>query len=312
MRVVFMGTPEFGVATLCALARAHEVVGVFTRPDAISGRGRIAVPSPVKAAAVDLGVPVFEPSSFRDSGSALRVGALGADVVIVAAYGLILPRDVLTAAPLGAINVHASLLPRWRGAAPIQRAILAGDDISGVSIMRMEEGLDTGPYCAQALLPLGTLTAPEATAALAHLGAETLINVMPVVANSSAVWTEQDDSLATYADKVTKADVAIGPDMDADTIVRRVRASMPAAPTRAVIAGKSLTVLNARTDDALLAQAPLAAGTITSTHGAVLLGTTRGVVEVLRVKPDGKAEMDANSWARGVRTLDSASWGAAT
>ncbi len=312
MRVVFMGTPEFGVATLRALARDHDVVAVFTRPDAISGRGRVPVPSPVKSAAHELGLRVFERTSLREPDAAAEIRELHAEIVVVAAYGLILAPDVIEAAPLGAINVHASLLPRWRGAAPIQRAILAGDTAAGVSIMRMEEGLDTGAYCAQATLPLDDLTAPEATAALAELGAETLLHVLPAIAEGSAEWVDQDPALVTYADKVTKADVAISPDLTAATIVGRIRASMPAARSRAVLGGKPLTILNARLAEIPRDQLPVAPGIVSITKSAVLLGSKRGVVEVLRIKPDGKAEMDASAWARGVRDLDGARWEAAT
>ena len=146
MRVVFMGTPEFAVPSLRALAACHDVVAVYSRPDAVSGRGGKTRPSAVTAVATELGLETRCPRPFKDPESLAAFGALEADLLVVAAYGLILPLAVLSATRLGAVNVHASLLPRWRGAAPIQRAIMAGDKITGVSIMRMEEGLDTGPY----------------------------------------------------------------------------------------------------------------------------------------------------------------------
>jgi methionyl-tRNA formyltransferase len=307
LRIVFMGTPHFAEVSLRALASRHDVVAVFTRPDAASGRGRALLPSAVKAAANELGIEVLQPVSLREDDHAAAIRALCADVIVVAAYGAILPVSTLQAAPLGAVNVHASLLPRWRGAAPVQRAILAGDTRTGVSIMRMEAGLDTGPFCLQATLDLDDLNAPEATDALAHLGARALLESLDAIADGSAVWTPQQESLVTYAEKISKADVAVGPDLPAETVVRRVRASMPTAPSRASIGGKPVTLL-----DASLASHDVASGTVACLKDAIVLGTTAGSVLIRRLKPDGKGAMDACAWARGVRTLDGSRWGAAS
>ena len=303
MRVVFMGTPDFAVPSLRALATAHDVVGVYTRPDAVSGRGKATRPSSVKSAAVELGLGVRQPLSLRDADVVAELRALSADIVIVAAYGAILPPSALDSAPLGAINVHASLLPRWRGAAPIQRAILAGDREAGVSIMRMELGLDTGPFCLQMATPTCEFTARELTARLADLGAAALLQAVPSIAEGSAHWTAQDDSLVTYADKITKADVAVGPDQPAAVVAARIRASMPAAPSRVTLAGRGVTLLDARlTDDSL------PGGAAASTQSALLLGARDGAVAVTRVKPDGKSEMDACAWARGIREPETLTW----
>ena len=303
MRVVFMGTPDFAVPSLRALATAHDVVGVYTRPDAVSGRGKATRPSAVKSVAAELGLDVRQPLSLRDADVIAELLALSADVLIVAAYGAILPPSALDAAPLGAINVHASLLPRWRGAAPIQRAILAGDTESGVSIMRMEAGLDTGPFCLQMSTPVGEFTARELTARLADLGASTLLEAIPSIADGSALWTVQDESLVTYADKITKADVSVGPDQPAAIVAARIRASMPAAPSRVTLAGRGITLLDARlTDDTLTS------GAATCTKSALLLGASDGTVAVNRVKPDGKSEMDACAWARGIREPETLTW----
>jgi methionyl-tRNA formyltransferase len=304
VRVVFMGTPEFAEVSLRALAAHHEVVGVFTRPDAASGRGRTLRPSAVKTAALELGYRVFEPLSLRDDDAAATIRDLGADIIVVAAYGVILPVSILEAAPLGAINVHGSLLPRWRGAAPVQRAILAGDAVTGVSIMRMEPGMDTGPYCVQVTLELGDLNAVEAMDALARLGADALVAALPSIADGSARWTPQDESLVTYADKISKSDVALSPDLSAETIVRRVRAAMPTAPSRAVIGGRSVTML-----EAARSTLALPVGEVASTRESVILGAADGSVEVRRLKPDGKSAMDASAWARGIQDLDGDRWG---
>ena len=302
MRVVFMGTPQFAVPSLRALSDCHEVVAVCTRPDAVSGRGSKVRPSAVKIAAAERAIRVLEPKTLRDESLRAELKALAPDVIVVAAYGLILPPEVLGIAPLGAVNVHGSLLPRWRGAAPVQRAILAGDEVAGVSIMRMEEGLDTGPYCVQASVSVAGATARELTATLADVGAGQLIAALSSIADGTAAWTTQDESLATYASKVTKDDVAVGPELEAVEASRRIRASMPASPSKIVLAGRGVTLI-----DAAVAEATLPAGGV-AMRGGLLLGVSDGAIMTTRIKPDGKAEMDVSAWARGVRDLESATW----
>jgi methionyl-tRNA formyltransferase len=303
MRVVFMGTPEFAVPTLRALDRAHEVAAVYTRPDAVSGRGAKTRPSAVKAAALELGIEVRQPRTLRDEAEVEALRELQADVIVVAAYGLILPLDVLKAARAGAINVHASLLPRWRGAAPIQRAILEGDTATGVSIMRMEEGLDTGPYCLQVALELDDLTAGEATSRLAELGAVALVDALPAIVAGTAEWTAQDDRLVTYADKIGKDDVALSPDLAAQNALRRIRASGPTAPARIRIAERGLTVIAAHA-----AESRVVPGGIDARRSGLVLGFSDAAIEVTRVKPEGKGEMEAAAWARGVRDIGESRW----
>ena len=198
MRVVFMGTPDFAVPSLRELASRFEVVLVLTRPDAVRSRGKKLEPSPVKAAALELDIPVMEATRITPEVMD-RLHEAEADIFCVAAYGCILPDEVLNMAPLGIVNVHASLLPRWRGAAPIQRAILAGDERAGISIMRIGHGVDTGAYCAQASCSVAGKTADELTAELAQLGADLLCDTLPALADETAVWTEQDESLVTHA-----------------------------------------------------------------------------------------------------------------
>lgn len=303
MRIVFMGTPEFAVPSLRALSARHDVIAVYTRPDAVSGRGRRVRPSAVKSLAEELGLNVVQPASLRDAEALAELKRYGADIIIVAAYGAILPPQALEAARLGAINVHASLLPRWRGAAPIQRAILAGDDVVGVSIMRMEAGLDTGPYCLQDELPVGESTARDLTARLSDVGASALVRALPSIEAGGALWVAQDEALVTYADKITKDDVAVGPDMLASDVAVRIRASMPAAPSRVLVGGRGVTLLDASPTDE-----PLGPGTIGRTTSALLLGARDGGVAVTRVKPDGKAEMDACAWVRGLHGLETMTW----
>ena len=301
-RVVFMGTPEFAVPSLSALAEACDVALVVTRPDAVRGRGRRLEPSPVKARALELGLPVLEASRMTPEAlEALRAAA--ADVFCVAAYGCILPDEVLTMAPAGCVNVHASLLPRWRGAAPIQRSILAGDERTGVSIMRIGHGVDTGAYCAQASTTVAGKTATELTGELARLGAGLLVETLPAVVGGTAAWVEQDEALVTHAAKISKAELMLDPADPAAENVLRVLASSDAAPARCTVAGRGARVTLAREGEK-----DLASGEVAAARGRVLLGCAEGSLEVLRVKPDGKREMEASAWAAGLRG-DGLSWG---
>ena len=298
MRIVFMGTPDFAVPSLRALATAHDVALVLTRPDAVRSRGKKLEPSPVKAAALELGLPVLEAKRMEpEVVDALR--AARADVFCVAAYGCILPDEVLTMAPLGCVNVHASLLPRWRGAAPIQRAILAGDAEAGVSIMRIGHGVDTGAYCAQASCSVAGKSADELTSELAELGAGLLLEVLPELAAGTVSWTEQDEALVTHAAKIQKAELRLDPAASAADNERRALASSDAAPARCMLAGKPVRVLAARV--APVSGAVLAAGELAIQGGRVLLGCGEGALEVLELKPDGKRAMDAAAWAAGQR-----------
>ncbi|WP_337371343.1 methionyl-tRNA formyltransferase [Parolsenella catena] len=302
MRIVFMGTPEFACPSLSAVSRAHDVVRVVTRPDAVRGRGKRLEPSPVKALAGELGLAVIEASRMTpEVMDELR--AAKADLCVVAAYGCILPDELLDMFPLGCVNVHASLLPRWRGAAPIQRAVLEGDELAGASIMRVVHELDAGAYCAQVSTAVAGKTSSELLDELGHLGAEALVEAIGRIADGTAVWTEQDESLVTYAHKIEKAEMRLDPVDGALVNVRRVLASTDAAPARCEVAGKGVRLMRARTcDDAL------AAGEVLVSHGRVALGCADGALEVLDVKPDGKREMQASAWAAGLRA-DHLAWG---
>lgn len=297
MRVVFMGTPEFAVPSLTALAEAgHQIPLVFTRPDAVRGRGKKLVPSSVKQKAAELGIPVFETSRMTpEAKEALRAAA--PDVICVVAYGCILPDDVLEAAPLGAVNVHASLLPRWRGAAPIQRSILAGEAQTGVSIMRVAHELDAGAWCAQAHIEIGEKGCGQVTSELAEAGAAALVESLPRLADGTVEWHEQDESGVTFAAKVRKDEMRLDPADAVAVNARRVQASGDTAPARASVAGKGVRVMSARVAEGQ----GLAPGEVIAQKKHVLLGCADGALEVLSVKPDGKKEMPAASWAAGLR-----------
>jgi methionyl-tRNA formyltransferase len=226
MRLAFMGTPEFAVPTLDALVAAgHEVVAVYTQPPRPANRGKRLTPSAVHARADELGLPVRTPTSLRNPEAQAEFAALDLDVAVVAAYGLILPQAILDAPRHGCLNVHGSLLPRWRGAAPVQRAILAGDAKTGVMVMQMEAGLDTGPVCATTETEIGDKTTGELTTELAELGAELMVAVLEDLATHPAV--PQPEEGVTYAAKIDKAETRIDFAASAEQIERQVRAFNP-------------------------------------------------------------------------------------
>ncbi len=303
MRVAFMGSPDFAVPSLRALAQSHEVAVVYTRPDRPRGRGRALVPTPVKTVALELGIPVLQPQSFRDESVVAEFRALGCDVACVAAYGLILPTSVLEAPRHGCINVHASLLPRHRGAAPIHRAILEGDEHAGVCIMQMEEGLDTGPYALCASTLVGEKTIDELESELAALGAEALVEVLDAVEHGSVSWTSQDDTQATYAAKVTAADVHLDPGLSVTDALRRVRASTRSARAKILVCGCVLDVLTASE-----AEMRLPAGSISGSKSCLELGFSDGTISAIEVRPEGKSPMEGCAWARGARMESMSRW----
>jgi methionyl-tRNA formyltransferase len=228
MRIVFMGTPVFAVPVLDALVAAeHDVVAVYTQPPRRAGRGKALTPSPVQARAEALRIPVHSPTTLRDAMAQATIAALDADVAVVAAYGLILPRAVLDATRHGCLNVHASLLPRWRGAAPIQRAILAGDAETGVGIMQMEAGLDTGPVRAEARTEVDCKTAGELTDELAAMGAALMVEVLAHLDAYPPV--PQPTEGITHAPKVDKAETRLDFSRSANEVERQVRAFHPLA-----------------------------------------------------------------------------------
>lgn len=229
LKIVFAGTPDFAASHLRALLDAqHQIIAVYTQPDRPSGRGKKLHPSPVKQIATAAKIPVYQPLSLRDAQAQDELSSLSADLMVVVAYGQILPPLVLTTPRFGCINVHASLLPRWRGAAPIQRAIEAGDPESGVTIMQMDEGLDTGNMLATAHCPIGDQTnAAQLHDELAAVGIPALLEVLKNLPQHLAQGKAQDDNLATYAAKILKPEAKINWREDAELISRKVRAFNP-------------------------------------------------------------------------------------
>ena len=229
MRIVFAGTPEFAVPPLRALLDSpHEICGVYTQPDRPAGRGRKLTPSPVKVLALEAGLPVFQPETLKDEAAQAQLRNLNPDLMVVVAYGLLLPRAVIDTPPLGCINIHASLLPRWRGAAPIQRSIMAGDSETGVTIMYIEPRLDAGPMLLKKACPIG----PDDTAGdlhdrLSRIGAEALLETLPLIAAGTAQPEIQDESLVTHAAKINKDDAQLDWSRPAAELQCQVRAFNP-------------------------------------------------------------------------------------
>ncbi len=300
LRIVFMGTPVFAADILEELAAQEDVICVCTRPDKVRSRGNKAQASPVKERAEALGLSVHCASSFRDPSEIRFLEELAPDVICVAAFGAILPKEVLDVPRLGCINVHASVLPRWRGAAPIERAILAGDAEAGVSIMRMEEGLDTGDFCAVRRIPVADMDAPGLTRELAHLGASALLSALSQMHQGRAHWTAQDESAVTYAEKIGKHELFLDPAEDAETNLRRVRASSAAHPAKCRIGDRTVTVLAA---GAASGASRLDEGCARYDGGALLLGCAQGALEAAEVKPDGKRAMAGSAFAQGMPAL---------
>ena len=265
MRIVFAGTPEFAVSSLRAAARHHEVVAVYTQPDRPAGRGRGLAPSPVKLEAVARGIPVYQPESLKEAAAQQQLRDLQPDLMVVVAYGLILPKAVLAIPTHGCWNVHASLLPRWRGAAPIQRAIQAGDAKTGVCLMQMEAGLDTGPVLLHQELPIAAIdTGGQLHDKLAELGAQVLSDGLGLLrAGIKPIARPQPEQGVTYAHKLEKAEARLDWAQDADALARTVRAFNPWPIAEATLAGERVRIHGAVALEADHGQAPgtvLAAG----------------------------------------------------
>ena len=302
LRLVFAGTPDFSVPSLEAcLASGADVVAVYTQPDRPAGRGRKLAASPVKQAALAAGVPVEQPETLRDKAARARLAAYAPDLMVVVAYGLILPKSVLAVPRLGCWNVHASLLPRWRGAAPIQRAILAGDAETGVDLMQMEAGLDTGPV----LLERRTPIAADDTGGILHdrlaqLGAEVLAEGLArVLRGDHPAATAQAETGVAYAHKLDKAEAKLDWTDSAEALARKVRAFDPWPVAEAEIHGERVRIWSA---EAIAGDCVVPPGTLVAQHrDAIDIATGAGLLRIHALQRDGGRRMPVRDWLNARR-----------
>jgi methionyl-tRNA formyltransferase len=302
LRVVFLGTPEFAVPTLDALVSSyHVVVGVVTQPDRPRGRGQRTSDAPVKARARAAGLPVLQPQSLNDPAFLLALTEMKSDIGVVAAYGKILPDGVIATPRLGMINVHASLLPRYRGAAPIHRAVIAGDRETGVTIMRVVKALDAGPTIAtRSRAILDDETTEEVERDLARIGAPLLVHALDQIANGTAHEVPQPDAQATYAHRITKDDGVVDWSRAAVEIHNQIRGLYPWPHAFSFLKGERIILRRARA----LAPGPLTAvaepGTVLEAHGdALLVATGRGALAVNELQLEGKRPATTREFLAG-------------
>lgn len=291
-----MGSPDFALPTLQALHEQYEVAGVVTQPDRPAGRGQKLQPSAVKELALSLNIPIFQPSSLRTPEAYAQIAAWQPDFIVVAAFGEIVPKNLLKLPPLGCINVHASLLPRWRGAAPIQASIAAGDVKTGVTIMLMDVGLDTGPILGQREVPLRPGTnAGELSDQLAFLGATSLMELLPSYLNGKISPLPQPEAGATYASKLTKEDGLLDLSRPAEVLTRRVDAYYPWPGSFVLLPKGKLKVLKAHVHSSY--DVSLQGHYVV--NGLPALGTADSLLVLDRVQPEGKKPMDGQSFLNG-------------
>ncbi|MGF1844896.1 methionyl-tRNA formyltransferase [Vibrio clamense] len=291
LRIVFAGTPDFAARHLAALLSSeHEVIAVYTQPDRPAGRGKKLTASPVKNIALEHNIPVYQPENFKADEAKQQLADLNADLMVVVAYGLLLPQVVLDTPRLGCINVHGSILPRWRGAAPIQRSIWAGDKETGVTIMQMDIGLDTGDMLSIATLPIETTdTSASMYDKLADLGPDALVHCLADIASGNAKPVKQDDELANYAKKLSKEEAKIDWKMDAQAIERCVRAFNPWPMSHFSVAENSIKVWQSRVEPQT---SDKPAGTILKADKTgIYVATGSGVLVLEQLQVPGKKAM---------------------
>jgi methionyl-tRNA formyltransferase len=298
LRLAFMGTPDFAVPALCALVEAdHEVAAVYTQPPREAGRGQHPRRSAVHAAALDRGIPVWAPTSLKGAAEQAAFAALALDAAVVVAYGLLLPRPILAAPRLGCLNIHASLLPRWRGAAPIQRALMAGDTETGITIMQMDEGLDTGPMLLQERVPI----APDDDAGtlhdkLASIGARLILRALEGLSTGVLTAQPQPSSGATYATKLTRDDERLDWRRSAEDLARQVRALSPRPGAWFAMNGDRLKVLAGKVIAETFEVAP---GVVLDDRLTIACG--REAFRIARIQRPGRAPMPVEEFLRGYR-----------
>jgi methionyl-tRNA formyltransferase len=294
LRIIFAGTPDFAARHLDALLTSeHQIVGVFTQPDRPAGRGNKLTASPVKALALQYDIPVFQPKSLRPEENQQLVAELAADIMVVVAYGLILPKAVLTMPKLGCINVHGSLLPRWRGAAPIQRSLWAGDAETGVTIMQMDVGLDTGDMLHKVHCAIEAQdTSATLYAKLAELGPQGMLHTLQHLAQGNAKPEVQDESLVTYAEKLSKEEARLDWSLSAEQLERCIRAFNPWPVSYFMIDEQPVKVWNAQVISGEQ-QAHQPGKIISADKKGIQIATAQGILNITQLQPAGKKPMSA-------------------
>lgn len=304
MRVIFAGTPEFAVPALAALINAgHEIVMVLTQPDRPAGRGMKLKASPVKVLAEQHGLHVYQPESLKPADVQMHIQQTNSDVMIVAAYGLIIPTTVLNMPKLGCYNIHASLLPRWRGAAPIHRSILAGDAETGVTIMEVVPALDAGAMVSKGVVPIaGSDTTQSLHDTLAEMGADLMVQAMAhLQTHGSLASTPQDESLVTYAHKLEKAESAIDWHKSAEEISRQIRAFNPFPVAQSYLRGEVCRIWMAtvQATDLPPSASHAQAGEVIDEHDGVLVACGKGVLRIAELQAPGGKRLSAQAFVQG-------------
>jgi methionyl-tRNA formyltransferase len=306
LRLGVAGTPEFAVPALQRIAAAREVVAVFTQPDRPAGRGQALQMSPVKRSALELGLPVYQPVSLKTPESRELLLGLNLDLLIVVAYGLILPQAILDTPRLGCINIHASLLPRWRGAAPIQRALLAGDVSTGVTIMRMEAGLDTGPMLLTRTTPINALdTGKTLHDRLAAIGASLMVEALPGIESRSLAEEAQPDRGVTYAQKISKAEALIAWSDPSQNIWRKVRAFNPWPVAETRLNGQQVRIWEAELTSTSATSAAEPGTVVAAGSSGIDVACGSGFLRLTRLQLAGRKPLMAADFLAGQR-LDGA------
>ena len=302
LKIIFAGTPEFSVPTLIALNTDYsKVIHVLTQPDKKSGRGMKNSYSPVKKTALRLNIPILQPISLKDDDVFEIIEASNADILIVAAYGLIIPSNILALFPMGCYNVHASLLPRWRGAAPIHRAIEAGDKATGVTIMKVVEKLDAGPMLISKSIDLDkNITTGEATKSLANIGAILMEQIVSSIQKKETITiVEQSESLVTYAKKINKSEARLNMCHAPEVIVRKINSLNPYPGAAIIFRDKILKIWKADVIKNKDKSMQMSIGELYTYNEELILKLENGVIKIIELQPEGKTRMDASSFIRG-------------
>jgi methionyl-tRNA formyltransferase len=298
MKVVFFGSPEFAIPSLISIHKEYNIVGIVTQPDRPAGRGKIITPSPVKLLAEKYGLPILQPNRLKDPGVVEQLFTWNADVYIVAAFGQIFRKNILNIPKFGLINVHASLLPRWRGAAPIQAAIIAGDKVTGITVMKLDEGVDTGDFLTQQTVDIDpNETTGELSDRLSKIGADLLIKTLPDYFSGTIPLIHQNEQDATYAGLIHKEDAILNLNEPAELLCRKVRAYQPWPVSRLVVDGTSMLVY--RAEAVMSSTKPVGSKYIYQNYPAVTTSEGLFILKVIQIP--GKKPVDGKSYLQGNR-----------